>query len=118
MHLLRSASQALLGLVLALVPVWAQPEPASTLSGGRPPIVETLGADRFVKLVGVNEPGKVVWFNWRLAESMGLDLPRGHAMTAEFERELVRHLSFRLLREGETAAGRSTVEMWADRYGG
>ncbi|MBX3466310.1 MAG: hypothetical protein KF878_05360 [Planctomycetes bacterium] len=107
----------LLALLLAL-PALGQPEPTSSLSSGVPPIVETLGADRFVRLTGVNEPGKVVWFNWQLAEALGLEVPRGHRMTPEFERELVRHLSFRLLKPGEAATGRPTVEMFADRYGG
>ena len=112
MHPLRTAARTLLGLLLALAPAWAQPEPASSLSGGRPPIVETLGDERFVKLTGVNEAGKVVWFNWRLAEALGLDLPRGNVMTPAFEAELVRHLAFRLLKPGEAAGGRPTVDMY------
>lgn len=111
---------ALLLLALAL-PAWAQPEPAlpaGTLSAGTPPIVETLGADRFVKLTGVLEPGKVVWFNWKLAGELGLELPRGNVMTPAFEAELARHLGWRLLKEGEAANGRPTVDMYADKYGG
>ena len=106
-----------LALLLA-APAAAQPDPTSSLSSGTPPIVETLGGERFVKLTGVSEPGKVVWFNWRLAATLGLELPRGDRMTPEFEAELVRHMAFRLLKPGEAADGRPTVDMFADRYGG
>jgi uncharacterized protein YdiU (UPF0061 family) len=117
----RAALGAALLLLSLALPTWAQPEPAlpaGTLSAGTPPIVETLGADRFVKLTGVLEPGKVVWFNWKLAGELGLELPRGNVMTPAFEAELARHLGWRLLKEGEAANGRPTVDMYADRYGG
>lgn len=119
--LLRAVLGAALLLVSLALPARAQPEPslpAGTLSTGTPPIVETLGADRFVKLTGVLEPGKVVWFNWRLAGELGLELPRGNVMTPAFEAELARHLGWRLLKEGEAANGRPTVDMYADKYGG
>ncbi len=90
----------------------------STLSTGEPPIVEHLGEERVVRLTGVNEPGKLVWFNWALAAEMGLELPRDRQITPEIEARLVRELSWRLLREGEEPGTRRTVEMIADRYGG
>ncbi|HBP21319.1 MAG TPA: hypothetical protein DEA08_26465, partial [Planctomycetes bacterium] len=99
----------------------AQPQPgAEAFSGGTPPIVETLGSDRVVELTAVNVPkGKVVWFNSALAAEMGIALPPGGVMTPELEAQLMRHLSWRIVPQGETVPeGARTTKVYADRYGG
>ncbi|MGE0707676.1 MAG: hypothetical protein AB7N76_08415 [Planctomycetota bacterium] len=98
----------------------AQPtRDVSTLSEGTPPIVSTLGKDRVVELTAVNAgQGKVVWFNFALANEMGISLPRGQVLTPELESQLIREMAWQILPAGQEANGRATTKVYADRYGG
>lgn len=91
--------------------------PISTLAEGKPPIVETLGSEAFVKVKGVKrDGGRIVWFNWALAAELGLEVPKERKMTPELEKQLLVALNFEV--PAEIPAGKQTVEMYADYYGG
>ena len=81
-------------------------------------ILGVLGADMFVEFIAVKVPGKVVWFNFELARSLGFNVPRSDRMTPELHDRLIDVLSYRALRKGEDAEARPTVRLYADKYGG
>ena len=85
---------------------------------GASQIGEILGASRVVELPAVNVPGKVVWVNYDLARALGFDVPASNKMTEAFHQQLTDALSYRLLGEDEDAAGRDTITVAADKYGG
>lgn len=62
----------------------------------------------FAPMTAVRVPGRVVWRNEALARAMGLAT----------DDQLLDALSYRLLRPGEAIAGRKTITLHADHYGG
>ncbi len=102
----------------ALVPV-AAPAPLEQLARGVPELRSVLGPKGMVPVEAVpREQGRVVWFNWALAEQLGLELPSDRRMTPEFEAKLLAQLNLEILPAGEDSRGRPVVTGWADFYGG
>lgn len=81
-------------------------------------ILTVLGADMFAEFDAVKVPGKVLWFNFELARSLGFSVPRSDTMTPELHDRLIDAFSYRALRKGEAAEFRPTVRLYADKYGG
>lgn len=81
-------------------------------------ILALLGAHMFAEFAAARVPGKVLWCNFDLARSLGFNIPRHNRMTPELQDQLIEALSFRALRKGEEAGARSTIHLYADKYGG
>ncbi|HEV7857555.1 MAG TPA: hypothetical protein VGO91_02810 [Pyrinomonadaceae bacterium] len=83
-------------------------------------ILSVLGPDMFAEFKALRVPGRVVWCNFELARELGFDVPASHQMTREFHLQLVEALSYRALtgEEEDDLAGRATINMYADKYGG
>lgn len=81
-------------------------------------ILAVLGADMFAEFDAVRVPGRVLWFNFELARSLGLGVPASAVMTPELHERLIEAFSCRVLRKGEEGDGRPTQRLYADRYGG
>jgi hypothetical protein len=81
-------------------------------------ILSVLGPQWFVEITAVRTPGKILWCNFELARELGFNVPSSNRMTAEFDRELIEALSYRILAAGEDACDRKTLTMYADKYGG
>jgi hypothetical protein len=81
-------------------------------------ILSVLGPEWFAEVKAVQTSGKVVWCNFDLARKLGFDVPASNRMTPAFHDQLIEALSYRALRRGEHVAGRKTLTMFADRYGG
>ena len=79
--------------------------------------LKVLGPDAFAKFSAVRTEGKVIWCNFDLARQLGFDVPRGNLLTPEFHNQLL-SLSLRSVGADENHAGKQTVSMYADRYGG
>ena len=93
--------------------------PQKTAAGlGGSAILDVLGRDRFVDVPCVRVPGRVAWVNYELARSLGFPVGDGNVMGAELEKALLDHLAFRALKPGEDPAGRTVMNLHADRYGG
>lgn len=101
------------------IPQANQLKPVESIARGRPEILDVLGEQGMapVKAV-VREGGRIVWFNWALAEEMGLELPPDRRMTEDFEKRLLTQLDLEVLPEGQDPGDREVVEGWADYYGG
>ncbi|HEY6231060.1 MAG TPA: hypothetical protein VIW64_07345 [Pyrinomonadaceae bacterium] len=82
------------------------------------PILDVLGRNRFTEFVAVKIPGRIVWFNFELARSLGVEIPSSNSLSAELEAQLVGLLSLRALRAGEELGQRQAVQLYADKYGG
>jgi hypothetical protein len=72
----------------------------------------------FAEFAAVKVPGKVMWFNFELARSLGFSVPRPDSMTPELHERLIDAFSYRALRKGEDAESRPIVRLYADKYGG
>lgn len=81
-------------------------------------ILTVLGADMFAEFIAVKVPGKVIWLNFDLAREMGLDVPPDHRLTPQLHQQLIDMFSYRALGPGESACGRPTITLYADKYGG
>src|SRR5262245_26593737 len=81
-------------------------------------ILRVLGEDMFAKFTAVQIPGRIVWCNLDLARDIGFSVPASNRLTQELHDQIVRALSWRVLKKGERADGRFTVTMFADKYGG
>ena len=81
-------------------------------------ILGILGEDMFAKFTVVQIPGRVVWCNVDLAREIGFDAPLSNHLTPQLHDQLVRALSWRVLKQAERADGRFTLTMYADKYGG
>lgn len=81
-------------------------------------ILTVLGADMFAEFAAVKVPGKVIWFNFNLARSLGFSLPRPDRMSPELHDRLIDAFSYRALRKGEDAESHLIVSLYADKYGG
>jgi hypothetical protein len=79
--------------------------------------LKVLGPDAFAKFSAVRAEGKVIWCNFDLARQLGFDVPPGNLLTPEFHNQLL-SLSLRSVDPDENHAGKQTVSMYADRYGG
>jgi hypothetical protein len=92
--------------------------PSAPDSLGRSRILEILGSGRFVKHQAVRQPGRILWFNFELAEALGLEVPASRQLTPELERKLLDRFSWRLLAPGEDPGERDVQTVYVDRYGG
>lgn len=72
----------------------------------------------FAEVVAVRVPGRVVWCNFDLARELGFDVPSWPRMTRALHDQLLDALSWRVLQPGEDPAGRPTITLYADHYGG
>lgn len=81
-------------------------------------ILEVLGADMFTEFKVVKIPGRVVWCNFELARQLGFAVPASNRLDARLHEQLIDALSYRAVQPGEELAGRATVTMYADKYGG
>jgi hypothetical protein len=81
-------------------------------------IFEALGPQRLTEFVAVKTPGKLTWFNYELARSMGLDIPSSKSGYPKFHRQIIDMLSVRALRSGEALGDREPILLYADKYGG
>jgi hypothetical protein len=89
-------------------------------ASGIPPslIFEALGPKRLTEFVAVRKPGKLVWFNFELAHSLGFELPTENSIDKKLESQIIDLLSVRALRSGEELGDRQPVFLYADKYGG
>lgn len=81
-------------------------------------IFEALGPKRLTEFVAVKTPGKLIWFNFELARSLGLELPAENSIDPKLESQIIDMLSLRALRAGEEPGDRQPVLLYADKYGG
>lgn len=81
-------------------------------------IFEALGPKRLTEFVAVKTPGRLAWFNFELARSLGLDIPSSTLSYRKFHRQIIDMLSVRALRSGEDLGHREPVLLYADKYGG
>ncbi|MCB9647550.1 MAG: hypothetical protein H6730_13245 [Deltaproteobacteria bacterium] len=94
-------------------------KPVESLARGRPQLLDVLGDQGMAPVKAVRrDEGRVVWFNWALAEEMGLELPADRRMHAGFEEKLLSQLNLEVLPEGKDPEGREVVTGYADYYGG
>ena len=91
---------------------------AQPFGTSRSPILDVLGRNRFTEFVAVKTPGKVVWFNFELARSLGFDIPSSNTLPPSLHSQLISSLSLRALRAGEAPGERELVQLYADKYGG
>lgn len=105
---------------LRLVPkAPAEPMPIEKLGRGRPEILDVLGEQGMAPVEAVpRDDGRIIWFNWALAEQMGLELPADRRMAPGFEKQLLKQLNLEILPEGQDPGGREVVQGFADYYGG
>jgi hypothetical protein len=80
-------------------------------------VLKVLGPDSFSEFAAVNTTGKVLWCNFELARQLGFAVPRSNTLTGELVAQ-IQKLSLQSLPLNEPIAGRDTVTMYADRYGG
>ena len=81
-------------------------------------IFEALGRNRFTEFVAVKTPGKLVWFNFELARTLGLDIPPSNLISRRLNDQILDMLSVRALRSEEELGEREPVLLYADKYGG
>jgi hypothetical protein len=81
-------------------------------------IFEALGPKRLTEFVAVKTSGKLIWFNFELARSLGLELPAENSIDPKLESQIIDMLSVRALRSGEELGDRQPVLLYADKYGG
>jgi hypothetical protein len=81
-------------------------------------ILEVLGVDMFTEFKGVKIPGRVVWCNFELARQLGFAVHASNRLDARLHEQLIDALSYKAVQPGEELAGRATVTMYADKYGG
>ncbi len=94
-------------------------KPIESLARGRPALLDVLGAQGMAPVRAVQrDQGNVLWFNWALAEEMGLELPPDRRMTEGFEKQLLAQLNLEVLPEGRDPGDKKVVEGWSDYYGG
>lgn len=104
---------------LSRPPAPAQATPITALGRGRPQILDVLGGQGMAPVQAVRrDEGRVVWFNWALAEEMGLQLPADRRMHPGFEDQLLSQLNLEVLPAGQDPKGREVVQGYSDYYGG
>jgi hypothetical protein len=98
-------------------------------------ILEILGPALFTPFPAVRTESRVLWCNFELARSMGFAVPPSNRMTTELQEQLLSAFSYRALRplketlgkatiarrplkSREALVGRSSVTLYADKYGG
>src|SRR5688572_2074165 len=81
-------------------------------------VFEALGRNRLTEFVAVKIPGKLVWFNFELARSLGLDTSPSNQTSRRLNNQMLDMLSVRALRSGEKLGDREPVQLYADKYGG
>jgi hypothetical protein len=81
-------------------------------------ILDILGRDLFAPFTAVAIPAKVIWCNFELARELGFDVPDSNQMSPKLHEQLIAAFAYRVLRPREDAAGRPTITLYADRYGG
>lgn len=80
--------------------------------------LELLGQDGVVPFQAVvPRNAKIVWFNFELARELGFEVGPFDAMSPELHERLLPLLGYRALAPGESADGRPTMTLYADRYG-
>jgi hypothetical protein len=101
------------------LPPRPQATPVEALARGRPELLDILGPQGMAPVRAVRrDEGRVIWFNWALAEEMGLQLPPDRRMHPGFEEKLLAQLNLEVLPAGEDPRGREVVTGYADYYGG
>jgi hypothetical protein len=97
-----------------------EPRKIESITEGKPPILDVLGAHGMAPVKAVQRPGgRILWFNWALAEELGLELPKERRLTPELEAKLLSALNLEVLKKGEAPPpGAKVKEGWADYYGG
>ncbi|HEV7747244.1 MAG TPA: hypothetical protein VGO56_19770 [Pyrinomonadaceae bacterium] len=81
-------------------------------------IFDALGPMRLREFVAVRIPGRLVWFNFDLARSLGLDVPATNSDNSKLNHQIIDMLSVRALRSGEGLGNREPILLYADKYGG